>query len=404
VSDETLSRIAGWCEAAPDLEMDGSTVTVAGDRPIEISIESNDDAVVLNHTHAVDDVHEDFAEQAKALLGGRGSMLEGDLTTDKGGTRVEVRYPIYLDGLNRQTFLLAIRDITGTADSLSGISGATPAATQAAEPATEPKAEPEAEETEAAPAEEPAAEPEAATAETVVVDEAAMWVATHTVPGGGISAWAEPDPGLAPVAKLAARVELQVNEQRGAWASVTGSNGWTGWVDARKLRKLEGAATARVAPASSAPVAAAAAVTTARAGGLTLRPLALLGGLAMIIAAFLPWNATGTALDGTYSIPFGKALDWPLAFVWNSLSPSQPSIGIVAVVLALIVLALAVLPKATPPMTIAAGSVAALVGILFLLQLSRLPGWGDALKILEVGFWVFLVGAVLAAIPFKMKI
>jgi len=398
VSDETLSRIAGWCEAAADLEMDGSTVTVAGDRPIEISIESNDDAVVLNHTHAVDDVHEDFAEQAKALLGGRGSMLEGDLTTDKAGTRVEVRYPIYLDGLNRQTFLLAIRDITGTADSLSRISGATPAATEAAEPA----AEPEAEETEAAPAEEPAAEPESATAETVVVDEAAMWVATHTVPGGGISAWAEPDPGLAPVAKLTARVELQVNEQRGAWARVTGSNGWTGWVDARKLRELEGAATARVAPAGAAP--AAAAVTTARAGGLMLRPLALLGGLAMLIAAFLPWNATGTALDGTYSIPFGKALDWPLAFVWNSLSPSQPSIGIVVIVLALIVLALAVLPKATPPMTIAAGSVAALVGILFLLQLSRLPGWGDALKILEVGFWVFLVGAVLAAIPYKMKV
>ncbi len=398
MTDETLGRIAEWCAAASDLDMDGNTVTVAGDPPVLIAVETGDDALILRHTHSVGEAHEAFAEKAKALLGGRGSMLEGDVATGKDGTNVEIRYPIYLDGLNRQTFLLAIRDITGTADGLVEIAASLPVTTAAASepedafegavPITEPAL---------VPAAEPDPEPVAGTAATVVVEPAPVWAPTHTVPGGGISAWAEPDPTLAPIAKLSARVELQVNEQRGAWARVTGSNGWTGWVDARKLRPL-GAASAAMAP-GGAPAATAA----TRPLGMTIRPLALLGGLAMLIAAFLPWNATGIALDGSYVIPFGKPMDWPFAFVWNQLSPGQPRLGIVVVILALVVLALALLPRVPAVATIVAGAVAVLIGVLFLFEFSRAPGWGDTFKILEVGFWVYLVGGVVAAIPFEMK-
>jgi len=396
VSEEILSRIATWCEAAPDLDMDGTTVTVAGDPPIAVVVEPGEDAVVLKHTHKAATVDESFAAKAAALLGGRGSMLEGDVATTESGTKVAIRYPIYLDGLNRQTFLLAIRDIAGTADSLAGMSGTAAtagvvAAAENAEPVAVAAAEAAVEE-----------EPEPQAAQTVVVEPAAAWAATHTVPGGGLSAWAEPDPGLAPVAKLAARVELQVQEERGAWARVVGSNGWSGWVDGRKLRPLEGAAAARVPVTGAAPVGAAA--TAGRSAGMTIRPLALLGGLAMLIAAFLPWNATGTALDGSFAIPFGKPMDWPFAFVWNSLSPSQPRIAIVVLLLALAVLTVALLPRVTSAVATGVAAVGVLVGLAFLYQFSRAPGWSDTFKILEVGFWVFLVGAILAAIPYKMKI
>jgi len=400
VSEDTLSRIGGWCEAADDLEMDGTSITVAGDPPVEVGIETEDDAVVLTHAHAAEEAAVGFAEKAAELLGGRGSMLTGRVVTVDDGTTVDIRYPIYLDGLNRQTFLLAIRDITGTADTLTKLAPA--AAEPVAEtPVGEPAAEPAAAAT-VATAAEPEPDPEPVTAETVVVDEAARWSATHTVPGGGMSAWAEPDPGLAPIAKLVARVELQVSEQRGAWARVTGSNGWTGWVDARKLRPL----TAGAATASTAAGPAAAVATGAAAGGglAGFRPIAALGGLAMILSAFIPWNATGVSLDGTYAIPFGKAMDWPLAFIWNSLSPSQPRIGMAAIVLGLAILTLAVMPRFPQAVTIAVGAVGILIAFLFLLQFSRAPGWGDTLKIIQAGFWVFLVGAVISALPVKFKL
>lgn len=62
-----------------------------------------------------------------------------------------------------------------------------------------------------------------------------QWVRTHVVPDGGLQAWASPDPSVPAVATLAAGVELQLQEQRGDWAHVLGSNGWSGWVDARRL-------------------------------------------------------------------------------------------------------------------------------------------------------------------------
>ena len=61
---------------------------------------------------------------------------------------------------------------------------------------------------------------------------AAVFTPTHEVPAGGMSAWAAPDPNLQPVARLEARVQLRVDERRGAWARVTGQQrldaaGWT---------------------------------------------------------------------------------------------------------------------------------------------------------------------------------
>jgi RsiW-degrading membrane proteinase PrsW (M82 family) len=61
------------------------------------------------------------------------------------------------------------------------------------------------------------------------------WRPTHLVPDGGIAAWAAPDPARAPTVGLGAGLELIVLERAGAWARVAAVNGWSGWVDGRRL-------------------------------------------------------------------------------------------------------------------------------------------------------------------------
>jgi hypothetical protein len=63
------------------------------------------------------------------------------------------------------------------------------------------------------------------------------WRATHTVPAGGMSAWAAADGSQPPVAQLQSGVELELIREWGSWAEVRGWNGWTGWVDAGRLER-----------------------------------------------------------------------------------------------------------------------------------------------------------------------
>ncbi|MER7754986.1 hypothetical protein [Kitasatospora sp. NPDC097643] len=62
---------------------------------------------------------------------------------------------------------------------------------------------------------------------------------THRVPSGGMSAWVAPDPALTAVTRIDARVELQVLERAGAWAHIVCSNGWSAWVDGRRIEEIE---------------------------------------------------------------------------------------------------------------------------------------------------------------------
>jgi RsiW-degrading membrane proteinase PrsW (M82 family) len=61
------------------------------------------------------------------------------------------------------------------------------------------------------------------------------WSPTHSVPDGGLSAWSAPNPALAPVVALDPLLELVVVERAGDWARVMAVNGWSGWVDGRRL-------------------------------------------------------------------------------------------------------------------------------------------------------------------------
>lgn len=64
---------------------------------------------------------------------------------------------------------------------------------------------------------------------------APAWTATHRVPDEGMAAWTAPDPSLPPAVTLGGRLELVVAERAGDWARVVAVNGWTGWVDGRRL-------------------------------------------------------------------------------------------------------------------------------------------------------------------------
>jgi RsiW-degrading membrane proteinase PrsW (M82 family) len=64
---------------------------------------------------------------------------------------------------------------------------------------------------------------------------APAWAPTHRVPDEGMAAWAAPDPSVPPAVTLGGRLELVVVELAGDWARVAAVNGWTGWVDGRRL-------------------------------------------------------------------------------------------------------------------------------------------------------------------------
>lgn len=83
----------------------------------------------------------------------------------------------------------------------------------------------------------PVAVPYAAPTAPAAAAAAPTWMPTHVVPAAGMAAWATPDGTQPAVAQLAPGVQLTVVEEQGAWAKVSGSNGWVGWVDGRLLVK-----------------------------------------------------------------------------------------------------------------------------------------------------------------------
>lgn len=66
---------------------------------------------------------------------------------------------------------------------------------------------------------------------------AAAWTPTHRAPSLGMQTWERPDATLAPGPSLSAGLPVQMTEERGAWAHIVCSNGWSAWVDARLLEK-----------------------------------------------------------------------------------------------------------------------------------------------------------------------
>jgi len=446
VSDDVLSRIAAWCSADPRLTFleEGPAVEVAGEPPLQLELEVGEEEVLLSHRLEVPGVGEEAAAEARALVNKRGSLMRGTAEIEGGLLAASLEYPIYLDGLNRQNFLLGTQELAGAADALTALGGGM-AGDIAARPAeVEPEATPEVVPEVATAA---AAAPVADTMEMAAPEQPAAFTPTHEVPPGGMSAWTRPDPSLQAMARLDARVQLRVDETRGAWARVTGSNGWTGWVDARRLAPLGGDTTtpsaaveatgptpavAAQAPAVTAPMAAAWQATcqvpagglpawtapdpsqapaaqlaervqlrveetrgawarvsgengwtgwvdgrrlaalggggtaagggaaTLMLGGLKVRLLPLLGGIALIVATFVNWLQMGSSNGFQVGLPF----------LWGGWEHGgdNPDLGIFTLIIGIGAVLLAVLPRTSAIALRILGIVALVIGVVFIVQ------------------------------------
>jgi len=72
---------------------------------------------------------------------------------------------------------------------------------------------------------------------------------THVVPADGLPTWESPDPGR-PSVPLDPLLPVQLLQRQGDWGHVLCSNGWSAWVDARRLLAVP-----RDPPAAGAPMA-----------------------------------------------------------------------------------------------------------------------------------------------------
>jgi len=58
---------------------------------------------------------------------------------------------------------------------------------------------------------------------------------TLVLPRGGLPVWSSPDGTAPPLAVAAEGLEVVIVESRGEWALARFSNGWSGWLDRRRL-------------------------------------------------------------------------------------------------------------------------------------------------------------------------
>jgi hypothetical protein len=373
-----LNKVAEWAKAEPGVTVAGDgTISVAGDTPLTITVTADDERVQLTHRHVETTADAARVEAVRRNLPGRGSQVTGAVAA--AGTTMEMTLTatLYVDGLSRQGFVAAFNDLVAATDRAVGsmpsaIIESKPAAaavTAAAAAVTAVPAAPP-----AAPA---AAEPVSPdTAPTMVLSQ--VWVPTHRVPDGGMRAWPKPDPAVEPIATLQARVELSIAESRGDWVRVVGSNGWTGWVDARRLLPMTAGTGSRAAAGSG--------------GGF---PLGALGAVAMIVAAFLPWFDSGGFTADSFKVA--------LPFLWDLGASGDPALGYAIAGLGALGLIAEFLKGVPDGLRRLAGIAGLVAAALFAYQVNRgVAGTvSDTIDVLGYGVYVAIAGALVLLISPK---
>ena len=250
--DEVRQSITGWSSGDDNLEYTGEQteagadfalgVRSIGDRggPVDLQVlHQGGDRITVRHVASIASTS---AETAQKVLDQRPGWVTGSIDRSETGTSATVQTHVYLDGLNKHTFVQAASEVARTARLIGGVTTAAAAqappaaATQsyyapqpqqvpAAQPVGAPTFSPQAQQT-YTPSPAPQPQPQQASSQ---------WVPTHSVPPQGMRAWAAPDPAGPVVANLAPGLPIQVAEVRGAWARVVCSNGWVGWIDGRLI-------------------------------------------------------------------------------------------------------------------------------------------------------------------------
>jgi hypothetical protein len=210
-----------------------------------------------------------------------------------------------------------------------------------------------------------------------------MFQPDHRSPADGMPAWDAPDPSLQPVATVGPGLAVQVVERRDdGWAKVLFDNGWSGWVDGRRLEPASGAASAS-APVVAGPV---------EIGGVRITT-PLVGGALVLVGALLPWVGTAGASKSAFGVPL-KVLFDP-----KSQTAGGLKVGFVMVVLGALAVA-AGLGRVPPQVGKVAGGAAVALAALFLGQLQRAIGQVQAASVfgvLGMGVYLTTAGGVLAA-------
>ncbi|MCH7585884.1 MAG: hypothetical protein IH941_12130, partial [Acidobacteria bacterium] len=250
---KALEKVAGWLEDESGFTIDESgTVVIDGDPPLELGLSVDDGRVVITNVTAEPGAGAGRADAVISAFPDRGTTMHATAAVDRAGVVITVTNHVYVDGLNRQSFMTALNELVAAVDTIDR----TPVAeTRVYEPAA------------AGVAQNPEVDAPGETTAEIAAEPSSGWTPTHRVPSAGMRAWAEPDPSQQPVTRLEPGVELVVTEQRGDWARVVGSNDWTGWIDARRLQEI-----GATAPATS---------STVKLGGIELRPLPLIGAAAL---------------------------------------------------------------------------------------------------------------------------
>lgn len=379
-----LEKIVEWAKAEPHVTIgEDGTITVGGDRPLKLSVTADDERIQLVHHHT--ETSEDPArfEAVRRSLPARGSTVVGTVAAAADELEVTLTSTLYADGLTRQGFVSAFNEMIAVADRAIGPVSSTAAASRTAAKAR--ASAPDEDTAESAPA--AAAAPETDSAPTMVLSS--VWVPTHRVPDGGLRAWPKPDPAVEPIATLQARVELSIAEQRGDWARVVGSNGWTGWVDMRRLQPMAGG---RARPAT--PGVGGAVSEGAKAGGASF-PLGAVGGAILAAAAFLPWFSF-SGLDA-------NAFDISLKFLWDLNADGDPMLGIAVVAAGGLGLLAAILPVIPSGLRRLAALAGVAIAALFVFQVNRGldTTFSDTFDALGYGVYAALAGAVLLLVASK---
>jgi hypothetical protein len=356
---EALGRATEWLtEEGGTTVDDAGGIVIAGTPPIEVGISNDDVRLVLTHVTREADAGASRADAIISAFPERGTSLHAEAAVDKSGLTITVTNHVYLDGLSRQSVVTALNELVAAVDGFT----ATPTADTRIHEVTMAAVD----------------IPTAEAAETSDTPATTEWTPTHEVPSTGMQAWAEPDPAQQPITRLAAGVELTVAEQRGDWAHVIGSNGWTGWVDARRLGTLTSEDRSTTAP----PVAV---------GGVTVRPLALIGAIALIVSAFIPWVS---------GLSDANSLEIAMSFLWDLNASGQPYLGVLIIGLGVVGLGLAVIKKPTVPLIMVVGLLAIGVTGAFLFQMVRGitdsgGSAGDIFDWIGIAPWVALVSGTL---------
>jgi hypothetical protein len=380
-----LDKVAEWAKAEPGVSIgDDGTIHVAGDRPLDLTVTVDDERVQLTHRHLEKTTDQARVETVRRNLPGRGSAVTGTVAAAAETLEVTLISTIYVDGLTRQGFVSAFNEIVAAADRAVGVVPSQPStamkASIPAQPALAPATLPEDADTAETPAAATGLVEPSDNSPTMILSQ--VWVPTHRVPEGGLQAWPKPDPTVEPSATLQARVELSIAEMRGDWARVIGSNGWTGWVDARRLQAMTAGSSRRAAPATAG----------------TSFPLGAVGAIALTVATFLPWfDSGGLTAD---------AFDVALPFLWDVEAGGDPRLGILVLALGALGLAALFLKAVPDGVRLVAGVGGLLVAALFILQVHRGVDatFSDTIAVLGYGVYVALAGAAVLLLAPRGKI